>query len=120
MLQSLPGDRQPIFHCTAHSQLISTRLVFDFPPGNLLADVIIGGETKVTIDWSQNIIAAVSSHISVITALLLSLNSPRRSDSRFLLRPPSFTPPPSVLFRSLSISVSCFTFPDVAGMDGVL
>lgn len=62
MQESLPGNLQPIFHRTAHSQLISAPLVFDFPPGNLLADVIIGGATKVPIDSSQKIITAALSH----------------------------------------------------------
>lgn len=65
MLESLPGNLQPIFHCTAHSQLISTLLVFDFPLGNSLADVIIGRATKVTIDSSRKIITAVPSHSPV-------------------------------------------------------
>lgn len=59
-LEGLPGNLQPIFRCMAHSQLISTPLVFDFPAGNLLADVIIGRAAKVTIDSSRKIIAAVS------------------------------------------------------------
>lgn len=62
MLESLLGNLQPIFHYTAHPQLISTPLVFDFPPGNSLADVIISRATKVTIDSSRKIITAVSSH----------------------------------------------------------
>lgn len=93
-LEGLPGNLQPIFRCTAHSQLISTPLVFDFPAGNLLADVIIGRAAKVTIDSSRKIIAAVSwrspaQPSGVFAALRLSPDTGGRNTPGVLLRPPS-------------------------------
>lgn len=94
-LEGLPGNLQPIFRCMAHSQLISTPLVFDFPAGNLLADVIIGRAAKVTIDSSRKIIAAVSwrSPSAAVRCLhrpsFLSPDTAGRNTPGVLLRPPS-------------------------------